>query len=125
MGKNTFIGVLLWHSRLRIQHCHCSGSGNCHGAGLIPGPELPHAMGTKNKTKPQRGEVIVILMYPLNGITGMLINIYNFNLILFYYMTSGNFFKFYPIYLLNFNFHDYFQKILHFIPIKVFFILPK
>ena len=30
-------GVPLWHSRLRIQHCHHSGLGCCCGAGLIPG----------------------------------------------------------------------------------------
>ena len=23
------MGVLLWHSRLRIRHCHCSSSGHC------------------------------------------------------------------------------------------------
>ena len=31
-------GVLWWHSRLRIQHCHSSSSGHCCGAGMIPGP---------------------------------------------------------------------------------------
>ena len=31
--------VLLWHSRLRIQHCHCSSLGLCYGVGSIPGRE--------------------------------------------------------------------------------------
>ena len=30
--------VLLWHSGIRIQHCHCSSLGCCCGAGFIPGP---------------------------------------------------------------------------------------
>lgn len=28
----------LWHSRLRIRHCLCSGSDGCWGVGSIPGP---------------------------------------------------------------------------------------
>ena len=31
-------GVPLWLSGLRIQHCHCCGSGHCCGTGSIPGP---------------------------------------------------------------------------------------
>ena len=40
--------VLSW---LRIQHCHCSGSGHCYGVGLIPGPGTPtyHGHGKKRK----------------------------------------------------------------------------
>ena len=30
------VDVLMWCGRLRIQHCHCSGSGHCSGS--IPGP---------------------------------------------------------------------------------------
>ena len=31
-------GVPLWHSRLRVQHCHCSSLGGCCGAaGSVPG----------------------------------------------------------------------------------------
>ena len=30
-------GVLLQHSGLRIQCCHCTGLGHCYGVGLIPG----------------------------------------------------------------------------------------
>ena len=59
--------VLLWHSGLRIWHCHWCGSGRCWGIGLIPGlgtsticghgqkkkihsrphPKDPHLMGLK------------------------------------------------------------------------------
>ena len=28
--------VFLWHTGLRIWHCHCSSSGYCCGVGLIP-----------------------------------------------------------------------------------------
>ena len=28
------IGVLLWHSGLRIQHCHCCGTGSVPGLGI-------------------------------------------------------------------------------------------
>ena len=27
----------MWHSRLRVWHCHCSSSGHCCDVGLIPG----------------------------------------------------------------------------------------
>ena len=30
--------ILLWHSRLRIWHGHCSSLGYCCGAGSVPGP---------------------------------------------------------------------------------------
>ena len=33
----TEVGLLLWYSRLRIQHCHYSGSGCSYGASSIPG----------------------------------------------------------------------------------------
>ena len=33
------LGIPLWHKRLKMWHCHCSGSGCCCGEGLIPGPE--------------------------------------------------------------------------------------
>ena len=31
-------GVLMWHGRLRILCCHCSGLGCCYGMGSITGP---------------------------------------------------------------------------------------
>lgn len=76
------------------------------------------------KSKAHRGEVIVILIYPLSGITGILISIYNSKFIIFY-VASKNLFKFYLIYLLKFNFHEYFQKTLCFIANKYLFILQK
>ena len=36
--RNEYLGALLWYSDLRIQCCHCSGSGCCCGGSLIPGP---------------------------------------------------------------------------------------
>ena len=39
-GGKKFLGVVLWHSRLKIQHCYSSGLGHCYGAGLIPGPGM-------------------------------------------------------------------------------------
>ena len=35
--KNYPLGVLLWHSRLRIWHFHCCGVGCCYGMGSAPG----------------------------------------------------------------------------------------
>ena len=35
--KNWYPGVPWWLSMLRIQHCHCCGSGSCSGSGSIPG----------------------------------------------------------------------------------------
>ena len=42
---------LLWHSGLRIQHCHYSSLGHCRGMGLIPGPGTFafHMCGQKRK----------------------------------------------------------------------------
>ena len=38
-SKRKVAGILLWHIRLRIWHCHCSGLGGCCGLGLVPGPD--------------------------------------------------------------------------------------
>ena len=35
--KTQSSGVPQWLSGLGIMHCHCCGSGNCYGEGLIPG----------------------------------------------------------------------------------------
>ena len=49
--------VRIWHSRLSIQRCNCSGSGHSCGAGSIPGPGTStchrHTPKTKNKQKRQ------------------------------------------------------------------------
>ena len=49
------LGVLLWHSGLRIQHCHCSSLGRCCGMSLVPGPStsscLTHSQKIKIKKK--------------------------------------------------------------------------
>ena len=37
-NKMMYRGVPWWCSGLRIQHCHCCGSGRCSGSGVIPGP---------------------------------------------------------------------------------------
>ena len=49
--KKKIPGVSLWHSQLRIWHCHCSGSGHCCGMGLIlgPGTSACHGCGQKGK----------------------------------------------------------------------------
>ena len=52
MSQDT-IGVPLWHSRLRIQRCHCSGSSHCYGVGSIHGHEVPHSMGIYGQTNKQ------------------------------------------------------------------------
>ena len=36
-AKMWVYGVLLWHSGLRMYHCHYSSSGHCCGVGSIPG----------------------------------------------------------------------------------------
>lgn len=47
------VRVLLWHSMLRSQHCHCSGLGHCFGIGLIPGKGTStcYRLGQKKKKK--------------------------------------------------------------------------
>ena len=44
------IGVL-WHSRLRIWHCHCNSSGCCCGVGLIPDLEISTCCEHSQKEK--------------------------------------------------------------------------
>lgn len=44
-------GVLLWCSRLRVQHCHCSSLDCCCGTGLIPGPGSYHVPRGADKKK--------------------------------------------------------------------------
>ena len=44
------LGVLLWHSELRIQCCHCIGSGHCCGVQVQSlAQELLHAPGVAKK----------------------------------------------------------------------------
>ena len=51
------MGVPLWLSRLKTQHCHCCGSGCCCGESSIPGPgERPHAMGASKKQRKKKKE---------------------------------------------------------------------
>ena len=48
-------GVIWWCSKLRIQHCHCSGLGCCCGMDPVPGrgTSICHGRGTQKKR--QRG----------------------------------------------------------------------
>ena len=48
-------GVPLWRSRLKIQPCHCRGSGRCSGAVAIPGlgPSTGHRHNQKNNNNVQ------------------------------------------------------------------------
>ena len=61
------LGVLLWRSGLRIQHCHCSSSGPCYGAGSIPGPEnfcVSQACREQKKSNACKADAWVIT-YPM------------------------------------------------------------
>ena len=49
--KMFLVGVVLWHCRLRIQHCHCSGVGHCCGSGSVPSLGISHAAGAAKKKK--------------------------------------------------------------------------
>ena len=54
--KKGIAGVLLWYSRLRIQHCHCCGLGHCYGACLIPGLGTLTGCGHSQKKKKKEEE---------------------------------------------------------------------
>ena len=43
--------ALLWHSRLRTWHCHCSSLGCCCGTGSSPGPGTSSCHGWDQKLK--------------------------------------------------------------------------
>ena len=45
------VGIPLWPSRLRIQFCHCCGSGHCCAVGSVPGLGTSNAMGMAKKKK--------------------------------------------------------------------------
>ena len=44
-------GIPLWHSGLRSQCCHCSGSGRCCGMGSTPGPGNSKCQGCSTPQK--------------------------------------------------------------------------
>ena len=73
------VGVLLWHSRLKIHCCHCSSPGHCRGADLISGLEIPDAMvgmakkKKKKKKKKKIGEGGSIFSLP-EGFRGKLVS---------------------------------------------------
>jgi len=56
--KKVIIGGPWWLSRLRIQHCHCHGSGYFCGLGSVPGPEtsICHGHSKKKKKKKKKKE---------------------------------------------------------------------
>ena len=54
--SNAYLGVPLCHSELRTQRCHCNILGHCCDSGLIPGQELPHAIGMAKKKKKEEEE---------------------------------------------------------------------
>jgi len=58
MNKIVKIQVLWWLRGLRIQCCHCCGSGYCCGTGSVPGPGISacHRCGIKNKRERERKE---------------------------------------------------------------------
>lgn len=51
--KNYTLGVLLWSSRVRMEHFHCSNLGCCCDAGSTPGPGTStfHIHGCSKKNK--------------------------------------------------------------------------
>ena len=52
-NKSKNLGILLWHSGLRIWYCQCSGQDCCCGVGLIPdtGTSKCHGCIPKKKNK--------------------------------------------------------------------------
>ena len=57
-------GVLLWCSRLRIQHGHCSSLGGCCGSGSIPGPGTSTGCGCGKRKKKKKDTS----SFPINSI---------------------------------------------------------
>ena len=55
-NKKYIFGVCWWSSRLRIQQCHCCGSGCCCGAGSIPGLGTLSCQGYNWKKKKKKKE---------------------------------------------------------------------
>ena len=55
LSQIFYQGVPLWCSWLRIQCCHCSGSGHCCGTGVIlgPGTFMCCRLGQKTQKKTQ------------------------------------------------------------------------
>ena len=49
-SKQSGHGVLLWHNRLHIRCCHCSGLSHCCGAGSDPGWGTSTCCGYSQKT---------------------------------------------------------------------------
>ena len=63
-SSSKCIPVPLWCSRLRIQPCHCSGSGPCCGHGLNPWPRNFHMLQVQPKKKKKNSKTITVhLLY--------------------------------------------------------------
>ena len=54
------MGVLLWHSGLRVWHYYCSSSGHCCDVGLIPGLGTSTCHGHSQKKKERERKEIHI-----------------------------------------------------------------
>ena len=54
--KDMIRVVPMWFSRLRIWHCHCSGSGCCCGVGSIPGPGIYACHTCDQKERDRKGK---------------------------------------------------------------------
>ena len=61
------VRVLLWHSMLRSQHCHCSGLGHCFGIGLIPGKGTSTCYRPGQKKKKNHSQGHPRTMHILSG----------------------------------------------------------
>ena len=63
--------LTLWHSGLRIQHCHCNSLGCCCGMGSVPGLGtsacLRHGQKKKGKKRLQRNIFIILNSYILGN----------------------------------------------------------
>ena len=59
--KGEVAGVPLWHSGLRIWHCHCSSLGHCSGVSLIPGlgTYICYAYSLKKKEEEKESSTII------------------------------------------------------------------
>ena len=57
----TLRGVPWWPSGLRIQHCHCSGSGHCCVLGVIPGLGTLTCCGCSQKKKKKKKKGVPIV----------------------------------------------------------------
>ena len=79
-SSEKFQGVLLWFSRLRIQHCYYCGSGRCCSSSLITVPGILHVIDEdkKKKKKKKTHHILQIELFTVYFLINKQVNLFKY-----------------------------------------------